>query len=356
MAYTTDEIRSILQKIIHPSSGDDIVSMNLVKDLEVNGTKVQFKLSFPSVNDPLKNSLKKACEKFLLDVPGIDEVDVKIETQLQPVKPKPEPEPDLQGVKHVVAISSGKGGVGKSTVAANIAVAFAKSGAKVGLIDADIYGPSIPKMLGVEGDRPSVIKKNGKDLIVPIEKNGVKILSIGFFVSKDDATIWRGPMASNALTQLISDGDWGELDYLFVDLPPGTSDIHITVSQNKKLTGAVIVSTPQDIALADVIKGISMFKNDGIDVPVLGLIENMAWFTPEEMPDNKYYIFGKGGCESLAAEKGVPFLGHIPIIQSVREDADNGTPAVLRKDMAAEYFKNIAEQIRLEVLKVEANN
>lgn len=355
MAYTKEQVISILEKIIHPSSGNDIVGMNLVKDLEVEGSHVKFKLSFPSVNDPLKNSLKKACEKFLLDVPGIETVDVKVETQMQPIKPKPEPKPELEGVKHVIAISSGKGGVGKSTVAANIATAFAKTGAKVGLIDADIFGPSIPKMFGIENDRPDVVKKDGKDMIVPIEKNGVKILSIGFFVSKDDATIWRGPMASNALTQLIGDGDWGELDYLFIDLPPGTSDIHITISQNKKLSGAVIVSTPQDIALADVIKGISMFQNDGINVPVIGLIENMAWFTPEELPENKYYIFGKGGCEKLAGEKNVPFLGHIPIIQSIREDADNGTPAVLKKDSVAEYFKNIAELIRIEVLKLEAN-
>jgi ATP-binding protein involved in chromosome partitioning len=355
MAYTNEQVIAILQKVIHPSSGKDIVSMNLVKELKVDGSAVSFKLSFPSVNDPLKNSLKKACEKFLLDVPGIDSVDIKVETQMQPVKPKVEPE-ILPEVKHVIAISSGKGGVGKSTVAANIASAFALTGAKVGLIDADIYGPSIPKMFGVENERPEVVNKHGKDLIVPIEKNGVKILSIGFFVSQDDATIWRGPMASNALNQLISDGDWGEIDYLFVDLPPGTSDIHITISQNKKLTGAVIVSTPQDIALADVIKGISMFNNDAINVPVIGLVENMAWFTPEELPENKYYIFGKGGCEALAKDKGVPFLGHVPIIQSIREDGDNGTPAVLNKNGTAEYFKNIAELIRLEVLRNEAGN
>lgn len=354
MAYTEDQITAILQKIIHPSSGEDIVSMKLVKDIEVKGTKVSFKLTFPSVNDPLKNSLKKACEKFLLDVPGIDEVDIQVETQMRPVSPKAEPEVFPQ-VKHVIAISSGKGGVGKSTVAANMAAAFALTGAKVGLIDADIFGPSIPKMFGVENERPEVVNKNGKDLIVPIEKDGVKLLSIGFFVSQDDATIWRGPMASNALTQLITDGDWGEIDYLFVDLPPGTSDIHITISQNKKLSGAVIVSTPQDIALADVVKGISMFQNDAIKVPVLGLIENMAWFTPEELPDNKYYIFGKGGCKALAEQRHVPFLGHIPIIQSIREDADTGSPAVLKKNSTAEYFKNIAEALRIEVLRNQAN-
>jgi ATP-binding protein involved in chromosome partitioning len=354
MAYTIEQITTILEKIIHPSTGEDIVSMNLVKDIKVEGNAVSLKLSFPSVNDPLKASLKKACEKFLLDVPGIDKVDIKIETQLMPITPKPKPEPVLKGVKYVIAIASGKGGVGKSTVAANIASAFALTGAKVGLIDADIYGPSIPKMFGIEDEKPSVVKKNGKDLIVPIEKNGVKILSIGFFVNREDATIWRGPMASNALNQLISDGDWGEIDYLFVDLPPGTSDIHITISQNTKLTGAVIVSTPQDIALADVIKGISMFQNKGIEVPVLGLIENMAWFTPEELPDNKYYIFGKGGCEALARTKNVPFLGHIPIIQSIREDSDNGTPSVLKKNSIAEYFKNIAEAIRREVLRNQA--
>ncbi|QQS49844.1 MAG: Mrp/NBP35 family ATP-binding protein [Bacteroidota bacterium] len=353
MSYTVEQVTSILQKVIHPSSGKDIVSMNLVKNLVVDNSKVSFVLSFASVNDPMKNSLKKACEKFLLDIPGISEVDIKVETQLKPVSVKPEPEPVLTGVKYLVAIASGKGGVGKSTIAANIAVAFANSGARVGLIDADIYGPSIPKMFGVENEKPDVIKKNGRDVIVPVEKNGVKLLSIGFFVSQDDATIWRGPMASNALSQLISDGDWGTLDYLFVDLPPGTSDIHITISQNKKLTGAVIVSTPQDVALADVKKGISMFQNKAIGVPVLGLIENMAWFTPDELPESKYYIFGKGGCEALANEKNVPFLGHIPIVQSIREDADNGVPTAGRKNKTSEYFKHIAEKIRIEILRID---
>lgn len=328
--------------------------MGLVQDVNIEGHDINLILKFQTFNDPLKSSLKKACEHILNDeFKNHFAVHVEVDSPLRPVKPVPEN--PLARVKNIIAISSGKGGVGKSTVAANIAVAFAKTGAKVGLIDADIFGPSIPKMFGVEGERPAMIQKDGKDKIEPIEKYGVKILSIGFFVDPSDATIWRGPMASNALKQMINDGDWDALDYLFIDLPPGTSDIHITISQDIKLTGAIIVSTPQDVALADVIKGINMFRNKGINVPVLGLIENMSWFTPTELPENKYYIFGKGGCEKLSKEMNVPMLGQIPIIQSVREDGDNGSPSVIRKDSTAEYFKNIAEIIRLQALKVSSN-
>ncbi|MBN2484605.1 MAG: Mrp/NBP35 family ATP-binding protein [Bacteroidales bacterium] len=350
MEITSEQVLQLLTRITHPATGKNIVSMGMVQDLTIEAENIGFVLKFQSFNDPLKSSLKNACEQLLKDeLKNKYQVKVILQAPVRPIKPVPEK--PLSTVKNIIAISSGKGGVGKSTVAANIAVAFAKTGAKTGLIDADIFGPSIPKMLGVEGQRPEMAEINGKEKIMPIEKFGVKILSIGFFVNPSDATIWRGPMASNALKQLMADGHWDGLDYLFLDLPPGTSDIHITISQDIKLTGAVIVSTPQDVALADVVKGINMFRNKGLNVPVLGIIENMAWFTPEELPDNKYYIFGKGGCEKLSKEMNVPLLGQIPIIQSVREDSDNGTPAVLRKDKVAEYFKNIAETIRTEALK-----
>lgn len=350
MGVTENQVLEILKRIVHPSSEKDIVSMGLVQNLDVDGSKVSFDLSFAAFNDPLKNSLKKACEQMLRDqLDGLDEINVKVITQVKPAQQKPAD--PLENVKYIIAVSSGKGGVGKSTVASNLAVAFANTGAKVGLIDADVFGPSIPKMFGVENERPYMTKKEGRDKIVPIEKYGVKILSIGFFVDSKDATIWRGPMASNALNQMVKDGDWDDVEYLFLDLPPGTSDIHITVSQDIKLSGAIIVSTPQEIALADVVKGINMFRNSSIGVPVLGIIENMAWFTPEELPENKYYIFGQGGCERLSKEMNVPLLGQIPLIQSIREDSDKGTPAVLNKDLTSNYFKDIAQAIRLEALK-----
>lgn len=349
MSFSGKQVEEILKRIIHPSTEMDIIKMGLVQNLKIEGNTIHFDLSFPTFNDPLKSSLKRACEQILRDeLPG-SEVQIKIVTALKPVPPKPED--PLATVKNIIAVSSGKGGVGKSTVAANLAVAFASTGAKVGLIDADVFGPSIPKMFGVESEKPYMVQKDGKDKIVPIEKFGVKLLSIGFFVDPKDATIWRGPMASNALKQMINDGEWEGLDYLFIDLPPGTSDIHITISQDIKLTGAVIVSTPQDVALADVVKGINMFRNKSINVPVLGIIENMAWFTPEELPDNKYYIFGKGGCQRLALEMNVPLLGQVPIFQSISEDGDKGTPSVLQKDDVANFYKDLAQSIRIQALK-----
>ena len=246
----------------------------------------------------------------------------------------------------VIVITSGKGGVGKSTVSSNLAVALANLGYKVGLLDADIFGPSIPKMLSAEGSSPMLVKKDGRDLIIPIINYGVKMLSIGFFVKKDDAVVWRGAMATNALKQLIGDADWGELDYFLIDLPPGTSDIHLTLVQTLAITGAVIVSTPQAVALADAIKGISMFEGDKINIPILGLVENMAWFTPAELPENKYYIFGKDGCKNLAEEKGYELLGQIPLVQSIREGGDEGKPVALNTEsITGMAFDALADNI-----------
>ena len=355
MNISKSEILETLRTIIHPSIEKDIVSLGLIKNLNINNNRVFFVLSFPSVNDPLKSSIKRACEIALKEKFSDElELEIKIEANIKPVQPEIEENP-LPAVKNILAVASGKGGVGKSTIAVNLAIAFAKTGAKVGLIDADIFGPSIPKMLGVEDVRPSVTNIGGKDLLIPVEKYGIKVLSIGFFVNPQDATVWRGPMASNALKQLMKDTNWGELDYLIVDLPPGTSDIHLTLVQTVSVTGAIIVSTPQDIALADVIKGVNMFQNNTINVPVLGLIENMSWFTPEELPENKYYLFGKDGGVKLARKLSIPFLGQIPIVQSIREGSDEGIPVVTKKDITSEAFKNIAEALRIEIIKRNTN-
>jgi ATP-binding protein involved in chromosome partitioning len=350
MDFTENQVLDILRKVIHPVSGKDIIALNLVNALKVEGNSISFSLEFTSFNDPLKSSLKKACMKILEESLG-EKVSVAIDIKI-PVKPEGNTRRQyLPGVRNIIAIASGKGGVGKSTVAVNLAVAFAATGARVGLIDADIFGPSVPKMLKAEFVNPDITKINGKDVIIPVERYGIKALSIGFFVNPADATIWRGPMASNAFQQLLGDADWGELDYMFVDLPPGTSDIHLTLVQSVPVTGAVIVSTPQDVALADAIKGINMFRTPAVNVPVLGLIENMAWFTPEELPGNKYYIFGKDGCSKLAAQFGIPLLGQIPLVQGIREGGDSGEPSVLLKGPASEAFKYISDNLVIQLLK-----
>ncbi len=350
MAFYENQIVSILQQITHPGTGKNIVELNLIKGVKIDKNKIAITLVFDNPNDPLKNSIKRACIVLLKEqLKGDPEIEIILE---QPVVAKsPSSVEILPNVKNIIAVASGKGGVGKSTVAVNLAVAFAKAGFRVGLIDADIFGPSVPKMLNVENKKPFAHKVNNRDLIIPVEQYGIKILSIGFFIEPADATIWRGPMASNALKQLMTDADWGELDYMFIDLPPGTSDIHLTLVQTVPVTGAVIVSTPQSVALADVIKGINMFRNQNINVPVLGLIENMSWFTPAELPNNKYFIFGQDGCKNLATELNVPFLGQIPIVQSIRESGDSGTPSVLQNDLVSEAFKTISDRLVLQVLK-----
>lgn len=261
----------------------------------------------------------------------------------------------LPQVKNIIAVASGKGGVGKSTVATNLAVALSKEGYKVGLLDADIFGPSIPKMFGVEEEQPQVKKESNKDIIVPIRKFNIKLLSIGFFVSKFDATVWRGPLASKVLQQLIGDTDWGALDYLFFDLPPGTSDIHLTLVQTLPVTGAIIVSTPQNVALADAIKGIMMFKNDPVNVPILGIVENMSWFTPAESPGQKHFIFGKDGCKKITEEFNIPLLGQIPLIQEIREGGDSGEPSALENTSIGEIFREIGRQVVIKTMDRNEN-
>ncbi|MCD7978119.1 MAG: Mrp/NBP35 family ATP-binding protein [Tannerellaceae bacterium] len=321
-----------LSKVRYPGTGKDLVSAGMVEDdIRIEGNKVSFSLLFEKANDPFIKSVVKAAETAIVTYVGKE---VEIKGNISVITPqqiiKPDPDKLLPEVKNIIAISSGKGGVGKSTVAANLAVSLAQMGYKVGLLDADIFGPSQPKMFHLEEARPYMEKVGERELIQPAENYGVKVLSIGFFVNKEDAVLWRGAMASNAMKQLIGDANWGELDYFLIDLPPGTSDIHLTLVQTLAITGAVVVTTPQEVALADAQKGISMFLGEKINVPVLGLIENMAWFTPAELPDHKYYIFGKEGGKKLAEKLQIPLLGQIPIVQSICEGGDQGEPVALK--------------------------
>lgn len=334
-----------LATVTYPGNKKNLVESEMVADnLRIDGMKVSFSLIFPRETDPFLKSTVKAAEAAIHYHVSKD-VDVTITTEFLS-KPRPEVGKLLPDVKNVIAVSSGKGGVGKSTVAANLAIALARLGYKVGLLDCDVFGPSVPKMFHVEDARPYAVKKDGRDLIEPIEKYGIKLLSIGFFVNPDTATLWRGGMASNALKQLIADADWDDLDYFILDTPPGTSDIHLTLLQTLAITGAVIVSTPQNVALADARKGIDMYQNDKVGVPILGLVENMAWFTPAELPENKYYIFGREGCKNLAKEMNVPLLAQIPLVQSICENGDNGTPAATdSSSITGLAFINLAQAV-----------
>jgi len=340
-------VTDALRNVIFPGSNQDIVSLDMVQEIRVAGKKITFSLVFQRSDDQNIPAVIAACEETIQTHIGPD---VEIKGNITAKAIHQMERPILPGVKNLIAIASGKGGVGKSTVSVNLAIALAKTGAKVGLIDADIFGPSIPKMFGAEDLRPEGVRIDGKERIQPISKFGVSFLSIGFFVATEDAVVWRGPMASNALKQLITDGNWGTLDYLLFDLPPGTSDIHLTLVQTVPVTGAIIVTTPQDVALADVIRGVNLFKGKGVDVPVLGLIENMAWFTPEELPENKYYIFGKDGGVKLAEKLELPLLGQVPIVQGIREGGDSGNPVAYHEDsIVGKIFTEIAAKVIHEV-------
>ena len=321
-------IMDALATVRYPGTGKNIVEMEMVEDdLRIAGMHVSFSLVFDKPTNPFLRSLVKASEAAIHAYVSKDvEVEINVKT-LQ--APRPDLPDLLPGVKNIIAVSSGKGGVGKSTVAVNLAVALARLGHRVGLLDCDIFGPSVPKMFRMEDARPYSERIDGRDLIVPVEKYGIKVLSIGFFASPEQAMLWRGGMASNALKQLIGDAAWGELDYFILDTPPGTSDIHLTLVQTLPITGAVIVSTPQQVALADARKGINMYENEKVSVPILGLVENMSWFTPAQHPDEKYYLFGKEGVKQLAEEKNVPLLAQIPVVQDICEHGDNGLPVAL---------------------------
>ncbi len=338
-------ILDALRHVRYPGTGEDLVTAGMVEDdLRIDGMNVSFSLIFDKPNSPFLKSVVKAAEKAIHTYVS-PEVIVAITAKVPEAKPRQE-EPILPQVKNTLAIFSGKGGVGKSTVSANLAIALTQAGYKVGLLDADIFGPSQPKMFGCEDARPILEEVGDRELITPIERYGVRLLSIGFFVNPESPVLWRGSMASNALKQLISETHWGELDYLLIDMPPGTSDIHLTLVQTLGLTGAVIVTTPQQVALADAIKGIGMFADEQVQVPILGLIENMAWFTPAELPQNKYYIFGRDGGRKLAEELDIPLLGQIPLIQSVCEAGDAGAPAALEQEsLLGIYFRTLATNI-----------
>lgn len=339
--YTKDQVLSALETVMFMPKKDNIISLKMVRNIKIEGNKISFTLLCHKKDEQFTTLLKQSSVKKILEELGPD-ADIKGNITVQ----FDDAEELLPNVKNVIAVASGKGGVGKSTVAANLAIALSKTGAKVALVDADIYGPSIPIMFGVEDEKPMVKEVNGKTKVIPIERYGIKMLSIGFFVDPNQALIWRGPLASGALKQLFGDALWGDIDFMIVDLPPGTGDIHISLVQEVPVTAAIIVSTPQKVALSDVKKAANMFRMKNISVPILGIIENMAYFTPPELPDNKYFIFGKNGCENFAKQLHVPFLGQIPISESICESGDAGKPIVLDNDSpVSKALKEITDSI-----------
>lgn len=359
MGITKEQVLDALKYVDDPDLKKDLVTLGMVKDVEVEGKNVSFTVVLTTPACPMKDMIQKACENAILHFVDKEAI-VKVNMTANVTSQRQNDNSSLSKVKNIIAIASGKGGVGKSTVTANLAVALAKQGAKVGLVDADVYGPSMPIMFDVQHERPYVKEIDGKNMIIPVESYGVKLLSIGFFADMAQAVAWRGPIATRALQQLFSDAYWGELDYMLVDLPPGTGDIHISLTTAVPLTGALIVTTPQQVAVADARKGMAFFRNQHINVPVLGIAENMSWFTPAELPENKYYIFGQGGAQQLSEEFEVPVLGQIPLVQSIREAADGGRPAVLQETTPQaqafiELAKNLAQQIAIENTKEKSS-
>jgi ATP-binding protein involved in chromosome partitioning len=352
---TKEKILEALSNVQEPDLGKDLVTLNMIQDIEINGNDVSFTIVLTTPACPMKDLMGNASTNAIKLLVNKD-ANVKVNFTSNTTTKRTDPGTVLPKVKNIIAVVSGKGGVGKSTVAANLALALSQSGAKVGLMDADIYGPSVPIMFGVRGERPLMMDIDGKGMIAPLERYGIKLISIGLLVDEKNAVVWRGPMASSAIKQFVTDVYWGELDYLVVDMPPGTGDIHLTLMQTVPVTGAVIVTTPQDVALADAKKGIAMFGQAQMNVPVIGLIENMSYFTPAELPGNKYYIFGKDGGKRLADEYDILFLGQIPIVQSIREGGDTGVPVMMGDDMVTKKaFEGFAAVVVRSIAMRNAN-
>ena len=347
-----ENIKKILSQIVHPESGTDIIKAGIVESVKAAEQKITVTLAFAKSRDPFAAKIKRQVQEAIAEAYPRKEV-VAVIREAAPRQPQQqEHHTTTNRISHIVAVASGKGGVGKSTVTANLAVALRKMGYRVGVLDADIYGPSQPRMFGLEGYMPDAVERDGHTLIVPaVSAEGIEVISIGFFIRPTDALMWRGAMAVNALKQMIHQTDWGELDFLLADLPPGTGDIHLSIIGELSIDSAVIVSTPQQIAVADVVRGVEMFRHEQVSVPVAGIVENMAWFTPEELPDNRYYIFGRGGAARYAAEKGLELLGQIPIIESVMEGSEDGSPAAGYDPRVEVHYRQIAEKIVEKVSK-----
>lgn len=355
---TQEDILKALGHVQEPDLGKDLVTLNMIRDIEINGNEVSFTVILTTPACPLKDKIKNDCIQAIRSIVN-KEAGVKVNFDSSTTTLRADKSSVLPGVKNIIAVVSGKGGVGKSTVSANLALALAKDGAAVGLMDADIYGPSVPIMFGVRGERPMMTEVNGKGMILPLEKFGIKILSIGLLVDEKNAVVWRGPMASSAIRQFITDVSWGDLDYLVIDMPPGTGDIHLTLMQTAPVTGVVVVTTPQDVALADARKGIAMFGQAQLNVPIIGLVENMSYFTPAELPNNKYYIFGREGGKRLADEYDIPFLGSIPLVQGIREGGDTGRPVMVSDDEITksafrEFAGTVARSVSMRNARMKA--